>query len=78
MQLKNPTVLNHKFQSYNSWYIKHIEILYQNCSNYAPGVKPGPSLWGHNFTLNYKGKPSIDVLLNRLSQLKLLMRFIIK
>jgi len=43
--------------------IKHyLEVLYQSCSNYAPGVKIdlGPEGGGHNFTLNYIRKTSND------------------
>jgi len=38
----------------------HLEVLYQSCLNYAPGVKIDPVPGGHSFTLNYITKSSND------------------
>ena len=32
-------VLNYKAQSFYIWHIALLEVFYQSCSNYAPGVK---------------------------------------
>jgi len=41
--------------------LHHLEVLYQSCSNYAPGVKIDPALGGHNFTLIYIRKTFNDI-----------------
>ena len=36
-------VWNHKAQTFHIWYRNQLEVLYQSCSNYVPGIKMDPT-----------------------------------
>ena len=53
---KNLLVSNRKGLSFHIWHVHHLVALYQNTSNYGPGVEISHMLWGLGFHIEIKNE----------------------